>query len=153
MSTTTRNACMHPPLTLTLHTLRVIRLLLRSRLVGENDLRRRPSGKGGRKAEKNVKRFYEEQNEHIERLLKPIHAHGQDDDNDRQDNALKVKIAVYGSFVSTIAYIEFADRELTAFPFRFDCTGRQLPLGHPTALRGYIVALTLPLRHGGRLRL
>ncbi|CAO1638221.1 unnamed protein product [Parajaminaea phylloscopi] len=73
-------------------------LLLRSRLVGETDLRRRATG--GRKAERNMKRFYEEQNEHIERLLKPIHAHGQDDDEARQDNALKVKIAVYGSLAA-----------------------------------------------------
>lgn len=81
-------------------------LLLRSCLVGETDLRRR--GTGGKKAERNMKRFYEDQNEHIERLLKPIHAHGRDDQDARLDNALKVKIAVYGSLAAncTLAILQ-----------------------------------------------
>lgn len=64
-------------------------LLLRSKLVDETDLRRRPTN-SGRKAVKDVKKFYEDQNEHIERLLKPMHAHKQSDEDDRRDNAIKV---------------------------------------------------------------
>lgn len=74
-------------------------LLLRSRVVDDSDLRRRATGKG-RRASKSMKRFYEDQNEHIERLLKPIHVHGKDDADARLENALKVKIAVYGSLAA-----------------------------------------------------
>lgn len=66
-------------------------LLLRSKLVDESDLRRRPT-KAGRKADKDVKKFYEDQNEHIERLLKPMHAHTQSDEDDRRDAAIKVSL-------------------------------------------------------------
>lgn len=75
-------------------------LLLRSRLVDETDLRRRPTNSSGRRAVKDVKKFYEDQNEHIERLLKPMHAHKQSDEDDRRDNAIKVKLAVYGSLAA-----------------------------------------------------
>ena len=64
-------------------------LLLRSKLVDESDLRRRPTN-AGKKADKDVKKFYEDQNEHIERLLKPMHAHKQSDEDDRRDAAIKV---------------------------------------------------------------
>jgi len=54
-------------------------LLLRSRLVTEQDLRRRPSVSTGRRAERKMKHFYDEQNLHIERLLKPMHQHASED--------------------------------------------------------------------------
>ncbi|EPQ25971.1 uncharacterized protein PFL1_06426 [Pseudozyma flocculosa PF-1] len=76
-------------------------LLLRSRLVEDHEIRRRHSGKGrGRKAEKMVRNFYSAQNEHINRLLKPMAKHGDDDAEDRASSALKVKVAVYGSIVA-----------------------------------------------------
>lgn len=74
-------------------------LLLRSRKVEESDLRYRPTGKGFR-AKKSLKTFYEAQNNHIENLLKPLHAHGEDDAEDRANNAIQVKIAIYGSFAA-----------------------------------------------------
>ncbi|PWN52303.1 hypothetical protein IE53DRAFT_405218 [Violaceomyces palustris] len=74
-------------------------LLLRSRLVEENEVRRRHSGKG-RKIERDIKRFYQAQNEHIERLLKPMSKHASDQAQDKQSSALKVKIAIYGSILA-----------------------------------------------------
>lgn len=74
-------------------------LLLRSRLVDETDLRRRPT-KAGRKAKRDVASFYEAQNSHIQNLLKPLHEHSRDDEEAREDNALKVKFAIYGSFAA-----------------------------------------------------
>lgn len=64
-------------------------LLLRSRLVGEQDIRRRPSVKG-KGNEKNIKEFYENQNNHIEYLLKPMYKHASDDEQEVESNALKV---------------------------------------------------------------
>ncbi|CAO1632996.1 unnamed protein product [Jaminaea pallidilutea] len=74
-------------------------LLLRSRMVDESDLRRRTSGKG-RRADRDMKRFYSDQNTHIERLLKPMHAHSQEGRDAQAGNALKVRIAVYGSLAA-----------------------------------------------------
>lgn len=73
-------------------------LLLRSKVVEESEIRRRHSGKGkGKRSEKQIRSFYEAQNEHIERLLKPISRHADEDKADRQGSALKVKIAIYAS--------------------------------------------------------
>ncbi|TKY89945.1 hypothetical protein EX895_001243 [Sporisorium graminicola] len=73
-------------------------LLLRSRVVEESEVRRRHSGKGkNKRSQRQIRDFYEAQNEHIERLLKPISEHADEDKQDRESSALKVKIAVYGS--------------------------------------------------------
>ncbi|KIS68232.1 uncharacterized protein UMAG_03814 [Mycosarcoma maydis] len=73
-------------------------LLLRSRVVEESEVRRRHSGKGkNKRSERQIRDFYEAQNEHIERLLKPISAHADEDKQGRESSALKVKIAVYAS--------------------------------------------------------
>lgn len=74
-------------------------LLLRSRLVAESDLRRRPTNQG-RRATKDVKDFYETQNSHIENLLKPLHVHGQQVDEDREGNQWRIRVAIYGSFAA-----------------------------------------------------
>ncbi|SOV06924.1 related to cation diffusion facilitator 10 [Ustilago sp. UG-2017a] len=79
-------------------------LLLRSRLVEESEIRRRHSGKGRNKRnERQIRDFYEAQNEHIERLLKPISKHADEDKQDRELSALKVKIAVYASISANFA--------------------------------------------------
>lgn len=79
-------------------------LLLRSRLVQESEIRRRHSGKGRNKRnERQIRDFYEAQNEHIERLLKPISKHADEDKQDRESSALKVKIAVYASIGANFA--------------------------------------------------
>ena len=79
-------------------------LLLRSRVVEESEVRRRHSGKGkNRRNERQIRDFYEAQNEHIERLLKPISKHADEDKQDRESSALKVKIAVYASIGANFA--------------------------------------------------
>ncbi|SNX85179.1 related to mitochondrial Fe2+ transporter MMT1 and related transporters (cation diffusion facilitator superfamily) [Melanopsichium pennsylvanicum] len=79
-------------------------LLLRSRLVEESEIRRRHSGKGKNKRnERQIRDFYEAQNEHIERLLKPIAKHADEGKQDRESSALKVKIAVYASIAANFA--------------------------------------------------
>ncbi|CBQ68426.1 conserved hypothetical protein [Sporisorium reilianum SRZ2] len=79
-------------------------LLLRSRLVEESEIRRRHSGKGkNKRSERQIRDFYEAQNEHIQRLLKPISAHADEDKQDRQSSALKVKVAVYASIGANFA--------------------------------------------------
>ncbi|PWN44525.1 hypothetical protein IE81DRAFT_364798 [Ceraceosorus guamensis] len=71
-------------------------LLLRSRLVSDTDLRRRPSqAKGGRKAEKRMREFYDEQNLHIERLLKPMHQHASEDAEEMASVGRSVKFLIY----------------------------------------------------------
>lgn len=77
-------------------------LLLRSKVVNEQEIRRRVSGKG-RKAEREVARFYETQNSHINNLLKPMAKHASDDAEDREGAALKVRIAVYASIGANFA--------------------------------------------------
>lgn len=54
---------------------------------------------GARKIEK----FYESQNENIERLLKPVDDHVADAKQIDSDNHLKFQIAVYGSFAANLA--------------------------------------------------
>ncbi|KAJ1033932.1 hypothetical protein NDA16_000140 [Ustilago loliicola] len=79
-------------------------LLLRSRLVEESEVHRRHSGKGRNKRnERQIRDFYEAQNEHIERLLKPISEHADEDKQDRESSALQVKIAVYASIGANFA--------------------------------------------------
>ncbi|PWZ03677.1 hypothetical protein BCV70DRAFT_197881 [Testicularia cyperi] len=76
-------------------------LLLRSRVVEDSEIRRRHSGKGkGKRTERQIRDFYEAQNEHIERLLKPIAKHADEGKADRESSALKVKIAVYASIIA-----------------------------------------------------
>ncbi|KDN52511.1 hypothetical protein K437DRAFT_254095 [Tilletiaria anomala UBC 951] len=74
-------------------------LLLRSRVVNEQEIRMRVSGKG-RKLEKAVSRFYETQNSHINNLLKSMAQHASDGADERNRNALKVRIAVYTSIAA-----------------------------------------------------
>jgi cation diffusion facilitator family transporter len=57
--------------------------------------------KDARKARK-VEKFYETQNENIQRMLKPVHAHVADARQEQGDNHLKFQIAVYGSFVANV---------------------------------------------------
>ncbi len=45
--------------------------------------------------------FYNNQNESIERLLKPVHEHVQDAEDERSKSNLKYKIAVWGSLASS----------------------------------------------------
>jgi len=49
-----------------------------------------------------VKNFYEEQNENIERLLKPVDDHRRLAKESNEANAMQYKIAVYGSFGANI---------------------------------------------------
>ncbi|KAK0444064.1 CDF-like metal transporter [Armillaria borealis] len=47
-----------------------------------------------------IGKFYETQNEKIDALLKSMESHAQDGKDDTRDSALKVKIAVYASFIA-----------------------------------------------------
>ncbi|KAN0062169.1 hypothetical protein ACQY0O_005527 [Thecaphora frezii] len=79
-------------------------LLLRSRLVEESEIRRRHSGNGrNKRAERMVRNFYSAQNQHINRLLKPMSKHAADHAHDLQASALRVKVAVYASMVANFA--------------------------------------------------
>ena len=51
---------------------------------------------------KRLQNFYTEQNENIERLLKPVDEHVRSAREFQGDNELKVKIAVHGSFIANI---------------------------------------------------
>ena len=76
-------------------------LLLRSRLVQNADIRHRHANhKRGKKAEKMLRNFYQAQNEHIERLLKPMSKHAEEDAEDRQGAAFSVKVAIYASIAA-----------------------------------------------------
>lgn len=75
-------------------------LLLRSRIVPDEQikvLRKRT------RADSKVASFYEAQNDHIGRLLKPMHVHTAEGEQEASDMALKVKIAVNVSFACNIA--------------------------------------------------
>lgn len=65
-------------------------LLLRSKVVNEQEIRRRVSGKG-RKHEREVSKFYESQNSHIHNLLKPMSQHASEDAAERDSAALRVR--------------------------------------------------------------
>ncbi|BEI81019.1 hypothetical protein CcaverHIS002_0201790 [Cutaneotrichosporon cavernicola] len=74
-------------------------LLLRDRIVPDEQLqllRRRT------RADSKVAKFYEAQNDHIGRLLKPMHVHTAEGAEAVDSMALKVKIAVNVSFVANI---------------------------------------------------
>jgi len=73
-------------------------LLLRSRLVGDNDLRRR--GGKNKKADSKINDFYKSQNLHIENLLKPMATHARESEDEREGAALKIKIAIYASIIA-----------------------------------------------------
>ncbi|CAD6957765.1 unnamed protein product [Tilletia caries] len=73
-------------------------LLLRSRLVADNDLRRR--GGKGKRTDGRINEFYNTQNSHIENLLKPMAKHATDGEEEREGAALKVKIAIYASIIA-----------------------------------------------------
>ena len=49
-----------------------------------------------------LKGFYEEQNENIERLLKPVDQHVEEARQEQGDDQLKFKIAVQGSFIANV---------------------------------------------------
>lgn len=51
---------------------------------------------------RNVEKFYEAQNENIERLLKPVDDHRRDAKEEEGANHLKYRIAVVGSFVANV---------------------------------------------------
>ncbi|RFU26572.1 hypothetical protein B7463_g9760, partial [Scytalidium lignicola] len=51
---------------------------------------------------KKVQDFYEAQNEKIERMLKPVEDHLADAKKEADDDQLKLRIAVYGSFVANV---------------------------------------------------
>ena len=57
--------------------------------------------KGAYKA-RSVQKFYETQNEKIERMLKPVEDHLADARQEAGDDHLKFQIAVYGSFAANI---------------------------------------------------
>ncbi|KAK0193343.1 CDF manganese transporter [Armillaria mellea] len=50
--------------------------------------------------QRHIGKFYETQNEKIDALLKSMESHAQDGEDDTRDSALKVKIAVYASFIA-----------------------------------------------------
>ncbi|KAK0550010.1 hypothetical protein OC846_003844 [Tilletia horrida] len=77
-------------------------LLLRHRLVADNDLRRRGGTKDKKKANR-LNEFYTSQNSHIENLLKPMAKHASDDEDEKEGAALKVKIAIYASIIANFA--------------------------------------------------
>ncbi|KAG7097590.1 hypothetical protein E1B28_004927 [Marasmius oreades] len=72
---------------------------LRTMLWDPNDiaeLRKR----GSSKMKNRIGKFYEQQNEKIEAMLKSLESHAQEGTEDAQGNALKVKIAVRASFIA-----------------------------------------------------
>ncbi|KAF9266063.1 CDF-like metal transporter [Marasmius fiardii PR-910] len=72
---------------------------LRTKLRDPNDiaeLRKR----GNSKMKNRVGKFYEQQNEKIEAMLKSLETHAQEGTDDAQENALKVKIAIRLSFIA-----------------------------------------------------
>ncbi|CAL3971924.1 hypothetical protein PZA11_005169 [Diplocarpon coronariae] len=76
-------------------------------LIGANTSRKR-DGCGpvkfngdARKARK-IQKFYETQNENIERMLKPVEDHCSEARQEAGDDHLKFQIAVYGSFIANI---------------------------------------------------
>ncbi|KAH6682078.1 cation diffusion facilitator 1 [Halenospora varia] len=77
------------------------------RLIAANTSRKR-DGCGPIKFNKNayqakkIQRFYENQNENIERMLKPVEDHRAEAKQEAGDDHLKFQIAVYGSFVANI---------------------------------------------------
>lgn len=80
-------------------------LLLRSRLVGEGELRRRAQsvrGSRGRNASNAVQQFYLRQNSHIEDLLRPLSAYVAEDAEATCANSFKVKIGIYGSITANV---------------------------------------------------
>jgi hypothetical protein len=46
--------------------------------------------------------FYENQNENIKKMLKPVEDHRAEAKQAEGDNQLKYKIAVYGSFIANV---------------------------------------------------
>ncbi|KAF2104104.1 cation diffusion facilitator 1 [Rhizodiscina lignyota] len=61
----------------------------------------RATGRDAWKARK-IQGFYEDQNETIEQLLKPVDEHVRQAKEDQGDNQLKFKIAVHGSFAANV---------------------------------------------------
>ncbi|KAK1226860.1 hypothetical protein PQX77_010164 [Marasmius sp. AFHP31] len=55
--------------------------------------------RGNTKMQKSIGKFYEQQNEKIEAMLKSLETHAQEGSDDVEGNALKVKIAVRASFI------------------------------------------------------
>lgn len=56
--------------------------------------------RGNTKMKKQVGKFYEQQNEKIEAMLKSLEIHAQEGSDGAQENALKVKIAIRVSFIA-----------------------------------------------------
>ncbi|KAF4624977.1 hypothetical protein G7Y89_g13193 [Cudoniella acicularis] len=52
---------------------------------------------------RNIQKFYENQNENIERMLKPVEDHRAEAKQEAGDDHLKFQIAVYGSFIANVA--------------------------------------------------
>ncbi|CAG8951040.1 hypothetical protein HYFRA_00006438 [Hymenoscyphus fraxineus] len=77
------------------------------RLIAANTSRKRDGcgpikfSKDASKAKK-IQKFYENQNEKIERMLKPVEDHVEDARQEAGDDHLKFQIAVYGSFIANI---------------------------------------------------
>jgi hypothetical protein len=74
-------------------------LLLRERIVPDEQLALLRSRT---RADSKVAKFYEAQNGHIDRLLKPMHVHSAEGAEAADSMALKVKIAVNVSFAANI---------------------------------------------------
>ncbi|KAH8422285.1 cation diffusion facilitator family transporter [Aspergillus melleus] len=68
--------------------------------VSANSSRKRIAGRV--KSKSKVADFYTQQNEHIERLLKPVHDHVRESRDNEASTQLQYRIAVYGSFVCNI---------------------------------------------------
>ncbi|KAK4684780.1 hypothetical protein P7C73_g5386, partial [Tremellales sp. Uapishka_1] len=73
-------------------------LRLRAKVVSDDTIKSVKHGRKGRK----IAQYYEEQNDHINDLLKPLAAHHQDAAQEAEDNAWRVKVAVNLSFAANI---------------------------------------------------
>ncbi|EIW72087.1 hypothetical protein TREMEDRAFT_66707 [Tremella mesenterica DSM 1558] len=73
-------------------------LLLRSKLVSHEDI----DGLKHRKKGKKLANFYQNQNDHITTVLKPLDILSAEGEQDIKDNALKVRIAINVSFAANI---------------------------------------------------
>ncbi|CZT49233.1 related to cation diffusion facilitator 10 [Rhynchosporium secalis] len=76
-------------------------------LIGANTSRKRDGCgpikfNGDAKKARQIQKFYETQNENIERMLKPVEDHCADAKAEEKDDRVKFQIAVYGSFGANI---------------------------------------------------
>ncbi|EWC44447.1 hypothetical protein DRE_06815 [Drechslerella stenobrocha 248] len=76
--------------------------LIRSNANGSNTSRKRKNPHAKLANGKELKEFYEAQNEKIKKLLKSIEEHRSEARDTQEDTALKYKIAIWGSFAANV---------------------------------------------------